>query len=71
MKRRYRVRTYDATIGEYTPQDGMKMTGLTLWGVRRALRALRCMGYSAHRVGNSRDGHDSDPSILVEREASR
>ena len=56
----YSVKTWDAELGEFTPQPGL--TGLTFnitWGqLRVALRMLQSMGYSARR---------SDPSVLVER----
>ncbi|HUT88020.1 MAG TPA: hypothetical protein VMY37_00855 [Thermoguttaceae bacterium] len=36
--------------------------------LRKRIKALRCMGYTAHRRGNIRDGHDdSDVYVLIER----
>jgi len=60
---RYRVTTWDRNKGTFTPQKGLdRWDNLTLWEVRAALRALQCMGYSCHRVGDA-----SDPSVYVER----
>jgi hypothetical protein len=57
----YRVLTWDMDAGAYKPQVGLsKSTGLTLWEVRRALRELQNLGYSAGR---------NDPAIFIEREA--
>lgn len=64
----YSVGTWDICEQRYTPQIGAgPWCNLTLAQLRRALNRLRSMGYEAWRVGNSFIGHDSDPSVLVER----
>ncbi len=59
---RYHIRTWDAEIEEFTPQDGMSEIVSGFCGLRDAIRALRLRGYSAHRAGD-----DSDASVLIER----
>lgn len=65
----YSVGTWDTDEQAYTPQVGMKSSfNLTLPQLRHRMRALRCMGYSVHRRGNARDGHDdNDWCVLIER----
>jgi hypothetical protein len=58
MKPRYRVLTYDPETDRFTPQRGVKSGPWSLWGLRRALRKLRSMGYDTNR---------NAPSVLVER----
>jgi hypothetical protein len=58
MKARYYVTTYDPERGDFTPQAGVRTGPYTLFGLRRALRALRTWGYPATR---------DDPSVYVER----
>ena len=60
----YDVLTYDIETGEYTEQDGLEVPsiGVDLWGLKRALQALKTWGYSCHR-----NQSDSDPSVLVRR----
>ena len=55
---RYYVTTYDIDRGEYTPQQGVRTGPYTQFGLRKAIRALRKMGY---------DGRRSDASIYVTR----
>jgi hypothetical protein len=56
------VLTWDSDKQDFTPQSGVRKGPYTLWGLRKALRKLRQMGYSADR---------SDPSVLVRlREAT-
>ncbi len=57
MKRRYYVTTWDSNKEAFTPQRGVRKGPYSLFGLRKALRALRTMGYSAHR---------HDPSVYVE-----
>ncbi len=57
-KDRYEVLTYDIDTGEFTPQQGLKRGPWSKWGLRRALRRLRRMGY---------EGTRQDNSILVQR----
>lgn len=68
MGPRYSIGTYDYDLSAYTPQIGAgRSINVSLKQLRRVLKKLRTMGYSAHRVGNDRDGRDSDPDVLVER----
>lgn len=55
-KKLYAVLTWDSDADAYTPQPGVRMGPYTLFGLRRALRELRRMGYEASR---------DDPSVLV------
>jgi hypothetical protein len=66
----YSVRTWDPELQAYTPQIGIeKWQGLSLWELKAALRALRSMGYSAHRSRDDDRGHDdNDWAVLVERD---
>lgn len=67
-KPRYYVTTWDAEEQEFTPQKGLKAGPWCLFGLRRALRKLRGMGYPAARIGaESRTGGCGDPAVLVER----
>ena len=54
----YEVLTWDADIGEFTPQRGVRRLARGKWGLRRALRQLRGLGYDASK---------GDSSVLVER----
>jgi hypothetical protein len=59
MKRaRYYVLTWDTDRQGFTPQPGVRAGPYTLFGLRKALKALRQLCYPADR---------SDPSVLVER----
>lgn len=60
---RYYVSTWDTERGEFTPQAGVRTGPYTLFGLRKALRKLKDMGYSCDRSFN---GETSDPSVLVE-----
>lgn len=67
----YSVRTWDTDEQAYTPQEGLSLPwhGLTLWQLKAALRELRRMGYSCHRLRDTDGGHDSnDWCVLVERD---
>lgn len=64
--RRYRIRTWDQDRECYTPQIGLPEYVDGFAGLRNAIRELRRMLYTAHRTGNSRDGHDSDSYVLIE-----
>lgn len=61
-ERTYRVVTYDATLGEYTKQDGVPEIVTGIRGLISAVRLLRGMGYPADR-----NAHGSDPAVLIER----
>lgn len=72
----YSVATWDTNKQAYTPQVGLSVPAfnITLRQLRVALKELRRMGYTAHRVRywvgcDDWDDytHDSDPSVLVER----
>ena len=52
-KRRYYVFTYDWEQAEYTPQLGVYCGPYSLFGLRRALRKLRDMGYDTGRQDSS------------------
>jgi hypothetical protein len=54
----YYVRTWDSERMEYTPQAGIKAGPYSQFGLRRAIRKLRDMGYEAYR---------DDSSVLIER----
>jgi len=55
---RYYVRTWDSELEKWTPQIGVRTGPYTLFGLRKAIRTLRGMGYSATR---------GDFSTLVEK----
>lgn len=66
----YSVGTYDYDRTAYTPQTGAgRSINVSLRQLRRVLKRLRQMGYSAHRVGNTHNDNTrhSDPDVLVER----
>lgn len=58
-KPRYYVTTWDEELEDFTPQKGVRTGPYTMFGLRKALRQLRNMGYQAD--------HD-DPSVYVVRE---
>lgn len=58
---RYYVRTWDTNKQTFTPQKGVRVGPYKLFALRRALRALRSMGY---------DGRKGDNSTLIENEKS-
>ena len=51
MAKRYEVLTWDVDKQHFTPQQGVRRGPYTKWGLRRALRALRDMGYNTSRRG--------------------
>jgi hypothetical protein len=57
MKRRYYVTTWDSEKQEFTSQSGVRKGPYTQFGLRKALRKLRDMGYAACK---------GDSSVLVE-----
>ena len=67
-KQRYRVLTWDIEEQKWTPQKGVRSGPYTLFGLRKALRELRRMGYPCNRdfLGYQEHGY-SDPCVLVER----
>ena len=52
-KTRYDVLTYDWDKREYTPQRGVRRGPWSKWGLRRALRKLRKLGYDTGRGSSS------------------
>lgn len=54
----YRVTTWDVDKQDFTPQVGVHAYPWSKWGLRKALRMLRALGYYAKR---------DDSSTLVER----
>lgn len=48
-KPKYTVTTWDADKQDFTPQKGVRAGPWSQWGLRRALRRLREMGYQTHR----------------------
>lgn len=58
----YFVTTYDTKIEDFTPQRGVRTGPYSLFGLRKALRKLRAMGYDTNRQA---------PSVLVERDDQR
>lgn len=67
----YSVRTWDSDEQAYTPQTGLSFPsfGLTLWQLRAALRELRGLGYTCHRIRSPAGDHDwNDAYVLVERD---
>lgn len=56
---KYDVTTWDTDLQRFTPQRGVRRGPYTLFGLRRALRTLRTMGYDIKR--------EFAPSVLVER----
>lgn len=63
MKPRYYVKTWDANKEEFTPQKGVRCGPYSLFGLRKALRELNCMGYDTKR--------DTAHSILVYKEEAK
>lgn len=46
MKARYFIETWDVEKQAYTPQKGVRRGPWSKWGLRRAIRKLREMGYA-------------------------
>ena len=63
----YSVATYDCERSAYTPQRGLTVPSfnITLAQLRQAVRDLKSLGYSAHRLKHI-DGCN-DPDVLIER----
>lgn len=67
--KRYYVTTWDTDLQKFTPQKGVRKGPYTLFGLRKAIRTLRAMGYSAHRRRSPGGWHeDCDASVSVEAE---
>jgi hypothetical protein len=67
-KPRYYIQTYDAEKGEFTPQVGVRTGPYTLFGLRKAIRKLRAMGYPCDY--SSQHGCHGDPSVAIEKRES-
>jgi hypothetical protein len=66
----YSVGTWNTDEQAYTPQAGLTVPSqnVDIHGLRRVLKELRGMGYSAHRYRDSNGEHDrNDWCVLVER----
>ena len=69
---RYSIGTWDTELQAYTPQHGVSCFYLSRAELRQSIAQLRRLGYSAHRRGNTRDGHDdNDWAVLIERTDGR
>lgn len=44
---KYFIETWDGNLEEFTPQKGVPRGPYTKWGLRKAIRKLRKLGYSA------------------------
>ena len=55
---RYYVLTWDETAQTFTPQESVRIGPYSLFGLRKAIRALRELGYGARK---------DDPCVYVER----
>lgn len=55
----YEVLTWDMDLQKFTPQWGVRRGPYSQFGLRRALRKLRGMGYDTDRSGA--------PSVLVQQ----
>lgn len=51
MKVRYFVTTWDCNKQKFTPQQGVRTGPYSLFGLRKALKKLRDMGYEIKRAG--------------------
>ncbi len=70
MTRLYSVGTWDTDLQAYTPQVGLDgpSINVTRRELRRQIRELRSVGYSAHRRRDSDGTHDdNDFYVLIER----
>lgn len=64
---RYYVTTWDAERKKFTPQKGVRTGPYRLFALRKALRTLRGMGYSATKLPRCHYPYaGGDPSVLVE-----
>lgn len=62
-KPRYEVLTWDIERQEWTPQQGVRKGPYTLWGLKRALRKLRAIGYPCNYRSCHYGAGDSRVSI--------
>ena len=52
-KPKYEILTWDIDRQDFTPQQGVRRGPYTLFGLRKAIRALRECGYTVSRHGDS------------------
>jgi hypothetical protein len=65
---RYSVGTWDSDEQSYTPQEGIaKSFNITLAELRQAVRDLKQMGYSCHRLRDDVCYGCNDWAVLIER----
>lgn len=69
IKPKYSIGTWNPDKQSYTPQRGLTVPSLniSLRELRSALKQLRKMGYTAHRIRLPNGGYDDDYAVLVER----
>ena len=65
MKPKYFVKTWDTDKQDFTPQIGVRTGPYTQFGLRRAIRKLRKLGYPCDY--SSKLSVSGDPSVLIER----
>lgn len=66
----YSITTWDYTEQAFTPQKGLSVPSITVsWrGLLAAVRELRALGYSCHRVRACDGSHDdNDSAVMIER----
>jgi hypothetical protein len=66
----YSITTWDYEQQAYTPQQGLSVPSLNVsWrGLLAAVRELKAMGYSCHRVRAAEGTHDdNDCAVMIER----
>ncbi len=66
MKSRYYVETWDSDKQAFTPQKGVRRGPYSLWGLRKAIRKLRGMGYPVNYSNYL--AVTNDPAVLIYRE---
>ncbi len=61
----YWVYTWDTERQQFTPQQGVRRGPYSLWGLRKAIRKLRDLGYPCDYSSAASSG---DPSVSIWRE---
>ena len=65
-KTSYYVETWDTDTQSFTPQVGVRKGPYSKWGLRKAIRKLRAMGYPCDYSSNGGFVHGScDPSVSI------
>jgi hypothetical protein len=62
---RYYVETWDTDKQEFTPQICVRKGPYSKWGLRKAIRKLRAMGYPCNYSSRGGRGGDGDPSVSI------